>query len=78
MCRRVSRLLEFWFSNQLLPSLEQGTVIVMDNASFHSNKLLIIVLTISQSCFSTVYFGGSISRVSPAAWKPAHGVPASL
>ena len=27
-----SRLFEFWFSNQLLPSLEQGTVIVMDNA----------------------------------------------
>lgn len=28
-----SRLFEFWFSNQLLPSLEQGTVIVMDNTS---------------------------------------------
>ena len=33
-----SRLFEFWFSNHLLPSLEQGTVIVMDNASFHSKK----------------------------------------
>ena len=36
-----SRLFEFWFSNQLLPSLEQGTVIVMDNASFHSKKRLL-------------------------------------
>lgn len=35
-----SRLFEFWFSNQLLPSLEKGTVIVMDNASFHSKKRL--------------------------------------
>ena len=32
------KLFEFWFSSQLLPSLEQGTVIVMDNASFHSKK----------------------------------------
>ena len=37
-----SRLFEFWFSNQLLPSLEQGTVIVMDNASFHSKKRLLL------------------------------------
>lgn len=36
-----SSLFEFWFSNQLLPSLEQGTVIVMDNASFHSKKRLL-------------------------------------
>lgn len=36
-----SKLFEFWFSNQLLPSLEQGTVIVMDNASFHSKKRLL-------------------------------------
>ena len=35
-----STLFEFWFSEQLLPSLEQGTVIVMDNASFHSRKRL--------------------------------------
>lgn len=33
-------LFEFWFSNQLLPSLDKGTVIVMDNASFHSKKRL--------------------------------------
>lgn len=33
-----SRLFEFWFSQQLLPSLGKGTVIVMDNASFHSKK----------------------------------------
>ena len=43
MCCRVSRLLKFWFSNQLLPFLEQGTVIVMDNASFHSQKRLLFV-----------------------------------
>ena len=35
-----SRLFEFWFVNQLLPSLDKGTVIVMDNASFHSKKRL--------------------------------------
>jgi len=35
-----SRLFEFWFSHQLLPSLDKGTVIVMDNASFHSKKRL--------------------------------------
>ena len=38
-----SQLFEFWFSNQLLPSLEKGTVIVMDNASFHSQKRLFSV-----------------------------------
>ena len=38
-----SRLFEFWFSNHLLPSLEQGTVIVMDNASFHSKERLFFV-----------------------------------
>lgn len=36
-----SRLFEFWFSSQLLPSLDKGTVIVMDNASFHSKKRLV-------------------------------------
>ena len=35
-----STLFEFWFTEQFLPSLEQGTVIVMDNASFHSKKRL--------------------------------------
>ena len=38
-----SKLFEFWFSEQLLPSLEKGTVIVMDNASFHSKERLISV-----------------------------------
>ncbi len=38
-----SGLFEFWFSNQLLPSLDKGTVIVMDNASFHSKKRLFCV-----------------------------------
>ena len=36
-----STLFEFWFTEQLLPSLEKGAVIVMDNASFHSKKRLI-------------------------------------
>ena len=36
-----SSLFAFWFSEHLLPSLEKGTVIVMDNASFHSKKRLI-------------------------------------
>ena len=36
-----SRLFEQWFSEQLLPSLEKGTVIVMDNASFHCKKRLV-------------------------------------
>ena len=35
-----SKFFEFWFSDQLLPSLKKGTVIVMDNASFHSKKRL--------------------------------------
>lgn len=30
---------EQWFEEQLLPNLEAGTVIVMDNASYHSQKL---------------------------------------
>lgn len=38
-----SRLFEFWFSSQLLPSLAPGTVIVMDNASFHSKNRLFSV-----------------------------------
>ena len=37
-----STLFEFWFTKQLLLSLEKGTVIVMDNASFHSKKRLIL------------------------------------
>ena len=32
---------EFWFADQLLPSLDKGTVIVMNNAAFHSKKRLI-------------------------------------
>lgn len=36
-----SSLFEFWFSSQLLPSLDKGTVIVMDNASFHSQRRLL-------------------------------------
>lgn len=35
-----SSLFESWFSTQLLPSLNKDTMIVMDNASFHSKKRL--------------------------------------
>ena len=35
-----SVLFEFWFTDQLLPSLDKDTVIVMDNASFHSKAQL--------------------------------------
>ena len=38
-----SYLFEAWFSNQFLPTLDKGTVIVMDNASFHSKKRLFSV-----------------------------------
>ena len=38
-----STVFVFWFSELLLPSLEKGAVIVMDNASFHSKKRLISV-----------------------------------
>ena len=36
-----SRLFLFWFEQQLLPALPPGTVIVMDNASFHRKAQLI-------------------------------------
>ena len=35
-----STLFESWFTSQLLPSLDKDTVIVMDNASFHSKARL--------------------------------------
>ncbi|MDE6004659.1 MAG: IS630 family transposase [Oscillospiraceae bacterium] len=35
-----SALFEFWFEKCLLPCLEKGTTIVMDNASFHQKKYL--------------------------------------
>ena len=35
------KLFNFWFSKMLLPSIDKGTVIVMDNAKFHSPKILI-------------------------------------
>ncbi len=35
-------LFEFWFSNQLLPTLEKGCVIVMDIASFHRRTRLLL------------------------------------
>ena len=38
-----SSLFEQWFEGQLLPVLEKDTVIVMDNASFHSEKRLFCI-----------------------------------
>lgn len=35
-----SSLFEFWFSCQLLPALDKGGVVVMDNASFHRKSRL--------------------------------------
>ena len=35
-----SRLFKFWVEKQLLPQLKEGSVIVMDNASFHCKKTL--------------------------------------
>ena len=35
-----STLFESWFTDLLLPSLDKDTVIVMDNASFHSKTRL--------------------------------------
>lgn len=35
-----SSLFEFWFVNLLLPTLEKGCVVVMDNASFHCKTRL--------------------------------------
>ncbi len=46
-----SSFFEFWFSNQLLPSLDKGTVIVMDNASFHSKKRLFLLPKILDAGF---------------------------
>ncbi len=37
------KLFEDWFENMLLPELPKGTVIVMDNASFHRKKQLILL-----------------------------------
>ena len=36
-----SRLFEFWFEKQLLPALSPGTVVVMDNTSFHRKAQLV-------------------------------------
>lgn len=35
-----SALFEFWFATLLLPTLESGSVIVMDNARFHRKSIL--------------------------------------
>jgi len=38
-----SALFEFWFETMLLPSLEPGGVIVMDNARFHRKSVLSVL-----------------------------------
>jgi len=38
-----SRLFKFWFEKQLLPALPSGSVIVMENATFHRKAQLIRV-----------------------------------
>jgi len=38
-----STLFLFWFTNILLPCLAPGNIIVMDNARFHSKRLLLPV-----------------------------------
>ncbi len=43
-------LFENWFENDLLPALPKGTVIVMDNASFHRKEQL-YCLAQEQECF---------------------------
>ena len=57
-----SRLFEFWFSSQLLPSLAPGTVIVMDNASFHSKigYFLLPKMPDAEFCFSLPTLRNSI------------------
>jgi transposase len=35
-----SALFEFWLENRLLPTLDKGSVIVLDNASFHRKSTL--------------------------------------
>ena len=42
-----SQFFEAWFEKMLLPCLPSGTVIVMDNATFHRKKQLI---ALTQSC----------------------------
>ena len=42
--RTTCVLFEFWFVTVLLPSLEHGMVIVMDNASFHRKNALRLLL----------------------------------
>ena len=38
-----SKFFEQWFSEQLLPNIPKGNVIVMDNASFHRKKKLFAI-----------------------------------
>lgn len=38
-----SKFFEQWFSEQLLPNIPKGSVIVMDNASFHRKKKLFAI-----------------------------------
>jgi transposase len=33
-------LFEFWFENSLMPAIEEGSIIIMDNATVHSKSRL--------------------------------------
>jgi len=39
-----AQLFEWWFENRLLPLLEPGQVIILDNATFHRKKKLRLLL----------------------------------
>ena len=56
-----SSLFEFWFANQLLPTLEKGCVVVMDNASFHCKTRL---FSVAQKAGITLIFLPPYSRNS--------------
>jgi len=44
-----SVLFEFWFSTMLIPSLKEGSVVVMDNARFH-RKIVLCELAAMVGC----------------------------
>lgn len=71
-------LFEFWFVGQLLPSLEKGCVIVMNNASFHCKTCLFSAaheagidlvflppIPLNSTLLSTFGLGSNVSFVKP-------------
>jgi transposase len=45
-----SMLFEYWIENQLLPSIPEGTTIVLDRASFHRKSALLEIVT-RENCY---------------------------